>query len=70
MPEDAISTVPEGHPANAVLDGNHPLAGIALRLSSVVRDVREATDEEIEAGSVGSSGLGMLSVAPSGQQLH
>ncbi|HZW76417.1 MAG TPA: peptidylprolyl isomerase, partial [Caldimonas sp.] len=55
---------------HVVLDGNHPLAGIALRLSIVVRDVREATDEEIEAGSVGPSGLGMLSVAPTGQQLH
>ena len=43
-----------------VLDGNHPLAGIALRLSIVVRDVREATDEEIEAGTVGSSGFGVL----------
>jgi FKBP-type peptidyl-prolyl cis-trans isomerase SlyD len=70
MPEDAIYTVTEVYPDHVVLDGNHPLAGIALRLSMVVRDVREATDEEIEAGSVGPSGLGMLSVAPSGQQLH
>jgi FKBP-type peptidyl-prolyl cis-trans isomerase SlyD len=70
MPEDAIYTVTEVYPDHVVLDGNHPLAGIALRLSIVVRDVREATDEEIEAGSVGPSGLGMLAVAPSGQQLH
>jgi len=70
MPEDAIYTITEVYPDHVVLDGNHPLAGIALRLSLVVRDVREASDEEIEAGSVGPSGLGMLSVAPSGPQLH
>ena len=33
-----------------VLDGNHPLAGIALRFWLQVFDVREATDEEIEEG--------------------
>ena len=31
-----------------VLDGNHPLAGIALRFDLKVIDVRAATDEEIE----------------------
>ena len=30
-----------------VLDGNHPLAGIALRFALNVADVRVATDEEI-----------------------
>ena len=30
-----------------VLDGNHPLAGIALRFSLNVTDVRVATAEEI-----------------------
>ena len=55
MPEDAIYTVTEVYPDHVVLDGNHPLAGIALRLALTVRDVREASEEEIEAGSVGSS---------------
>jgi FKBP-type peptidyl-prolyl cis-trans isomerase SlyD len=32
----------------AVLDGNHPLAGIALRFDIKVVDVRAATDEELE----------------------
>ena len=50
---DAIYTVTEVYPDHVVLDGNHPLAGIALRLDLVVRDVREASAEEIEAGSVG-----------------
>ena len=54
---DAIYTVTEVYPEHVVLDGNHPLAGIALRLALTVRDVREATDEEIEAGSVGSSAV-------------
>jgi FKBP-type peptidyl-prolyl cis-trans isomerase SlyD len=73
LPDDAIYTVTEVYPDHVVLDGNHPLAGIALRLSIVVRDVREATDEEIEAGSVGPSEFGALSVAPGGpggRQLH
>lgn len=33
-----------------VLDGNHPLAGMALRFSLNVTDVRAATEEEIEHG--------------------
>ena len=49
-----------------MLDGNHPLAGIALRLDLTVRDVREATPDEVERGSVGDAGLTVLStVAPS-----
>ena len=31
-----------------VLDGNHPLAGMALRCKVTVTEVRAATDEEIE----------------------
>jgi FKBP-type peptidyl-prolyl cis-trans isomerase SlyD len=33
-----------------VLDGNHPLAGIALRFSCEVISVRAARPEEIERG--------------------
>jgi FKBP-type peptidyl-prolyl cis-trans isomerase SlyD len=33
-----------------ILDGNHPLAGIALRYHLVVEDIRPATEEEIERG--------------------
>ncbi|NUZ05034.1 FKBP-type peptidyl-prolyl cis-trans isomerase [Piscinibacter koreensis] len=55
MPPDAIYTVTEVYPDHVVLDGNHPLAGIALRLSLVLRDIREATDEEIDARSVGQT---------------
>jgi FKBP-type peptidyl-prolyl cis-trans isomerase SlyD len=62
--------VTEVYPDHVVLDGNHPLAGIALRLSLVVRDVREATEEEIEAGSVGTNGIGVLAAATPGPRLH
>jgi FKBP-type peptidyl-prolyl cis-trans isomerase SlyD len=70
LPEDAIYTVTEVYQDHVVLDGNHPLAGIALRLSIVVRDVREATEAEIEAGSVGNSGLSVLAAAAPGPHLH
>ena len=70
MSADAIYTVTEVYPDHVVLDGNHPLAGIALRLDLRVRDVREATDAEIEAGSVTPSALGLLGVAPAGTRLH
>jgi len=48
-----------------VLDGNHPLAGIALRYHLVISDVRHATDEEIERGSVAPD-----AVSVSQQSLH
>lgn len=54
MPPDAIYVVTEIYPSHVVLDGNHPLAGMALRLHLCVRAVREASEDEIEAGSVGS----------------
>ena len=41
LQKDAIYNVTEVYPDHVVLDGNHPLAGIALRLQLTVRDVRE-----------------------------
>ena len=70
MPEDAIYTVTEVYPTHVVLDGNHPLAGIALRLDLKVLDVREATEEEIEAGSVGQPVMSVLTAPPPGSQIH
>jgi len=70
MPEDATYTVTEVYPTHVVLDGNHPLAGIALRLDVKVLDIREATEEEIEAGSVGQPVFTVMTSAPSGSQLH
>ena len=70
LPADAIYTVTEVYPHHVVLDGNHPLAGIALRLQLQVRDVRAASQAEIEAGSVGEPASTVLSTAPAGQHTH
>ena len=50
--EAMIFTVTDIADDKVVLDGNHPLAGIALRFSLTVADVRAATDEEIAHGHV------------------
>ena len=70
LPTDATYTVTEVYPNHVVFDGNHPLAGIALRLDLVVRDVREATDSEIEASSVDQPVFTVMNTAPSGSPLH
>lgn len=70
MPGDAIYTVTEVYPEHVVLDGNHPLAGIALRLHVKVLDVREATDEEVQAGSVGEQLLSVAGGAEGDGTLH
>lgn len=70
MPADALYVVTEVYPSHVVLDGNHPLAGLALRLKIKVRDVREATDEEIDARSVGNSAVSVLDAAVPGPRLH
>ena len=70
MPCDVVYTVTEIYPDHVVLDGNHPLAGLALRLHVTVRDVREATTAEIEAGSVGGSVLDLIDVLPAARGVH
>ena len=70
LPTDATYTVTEVYPNHVVFDGNHPLAGIALRLDLVVRDVREATDTEIAASTVDQPVFTVMNTAPSGTQLH
>eukprot|EP01030_Chromulinospumella_sphaerica_P013611 gene13611-13394_t len=50
--EPMIFTVTDIADDKVVLDGNHPLAGIALRFSLSVVDVRAASDEEIAHGHV------------------
>nr|WP_315196421.1 peptidylprolyl isomerase [uncultured Aquabacterium sp.] len=76
MPQDAIYTVTEVYDTHVVLDGNHPLAGISLNLSVKVCDVRSATEEEVEQGSVALSPLSLGGGdhgghgAPEGATLH
>ena len=73
MPKDAIYTVTEVYESHVVLDGNHPLAGIGLNLTLKVCDVRPATEEEAEQGSVALSPLSLgpgAESAPDGTTLH
>lgn len=70
MPADRVYTVTEVYPSHVVLDANHPLAGMALRIALKVLDVREATDTEISEGSVGESPLQVLHGAPPDAPLH
>lgn len=69
-PKDRIYTVTEIYPDNLVLDGNHPLAGIALRLSLKVEAVREASEEEIGQGSMGTGFFKLESMLPGNHTLH
>jgi FKBP-type peptidyl-prolyl cis-trans isomerase SlyD len=54
MPKNLLYTVTDVYPEHVVLDGNHPLAGIALRLTLHVHAVREATTQELARGSLGA----------------
>lgn len=53
-PRQALYTIAEIYPEHVVLDGNHPLAGIAIRLHLKVEGVREATEEEVGRGTCGT----------------
>jgi FKBP-type peptidyl-prolyl cis-trans isomerase SlyD len=64
MPSDAIYLVSEIFPDHVVLDGNHPLAGMALRVELKVVAVRAASEEEAEAGTLGTSAVSVLQTVP------
>ncbi len=72
MPGDVVYIVTEIYPSHVVLDGNHPLAGMSLRMHIQVRDVREATPQEIEAKSLGGTPVSLLGSSGSapGGHLH
>lgn len=67
---DTLLTITEIYPEHVVLDGNHPLAGILLRLHAKVAGVREASEEELARGSVGPGFFRLQPMAPGGEQLH
>ena len=48
--DDTIYTVTDVAADKVVLDGNHPLAGMALRFSLVILTVREASEDEVRRG--------------------
>jgi FKBP-type peptidyl-prolyl cis-trans isomerase SlyD len=60
MPVDSMYIVTEIYPSHVVLDGNHPLAGLSLRVDMRIHAVREATAEEIESHSVGGTPITVL----------
>ncbi len=70
MTTEAIYTVTEVYPEHVVLDGNHPLAGIGLRMHLTVLDVREATAEEVAAGTVGEPMFNVEMGTPPDATLH
>jgi FKBP-type peptidyl-prolyl cis-trans isomerase SlyD len=70
MPGNAIYVVTDVYPEHVVLDANHPLAGMALRMTLHVRDVREATPQEIDARSVGTGAVSVLAGPAPGSPLH
>ncbi|WP_332776746.1 FKBP-type peptidyl-prolyl cis-trans isomerase [Polaromonas sp.] len=70
IPQDRIYTVTEIYPEHVVLDGNHPLAGIALRLNLKVESVREATEQEIGRGSLGTGFFKLEPLTPGNDTLH
>ncbi len=70
LPKDVLYTVSDIYPEHVVLDGNHPLAGVGLRLHLKVEAVREASDEEIAAGTVGTGFFRIQPAASGGSLLH
>ncbi|MDP2419414.1 MAG: FKBP-type peptidyl-prolyl cis-trans isomerase [Hydrogenophaga sp.] len=58
-PKDRIYFVSDIYPDHVVLDANHPLAGIALRIALKVHSVREAEESEVGAGSLGTGFFSM-----------
>ena len=69
-PADAILTITEIYPEHVVLDANHPLAGIGLRLNLRVASVREATVDEVGRGSAGTGFFRLQPAASGSRHLH
>lgn len=58
---DLLLSVTEIYPEHVVLDGNHPLAGIALQLEITIKSVRPSTVDEQRRGS---TGIGFFKISP------
>lgn len=69
-PRDLLYTVTDIYPDHVVVDGNHPLAGIGIRLSLKVESVREATEEEVGRRTAGTGFFKVQAQAPGGTSLH
>ena len=68
-PKDVIYTITDIYPEHVVIDGNHPLSGMALRISLKITGVRHATSQEISHGTCGS-GFFSLPPTPGSDLLH
>jgi FKBP-type peptidyl-prolyl cis-trans isomerase SlyD len=65
-----VFTVTEIGEGKAVLDGNHPLAGLAIRIDITVIDVRHATADELAEADLPTV-PGFLSIpAPDGRRFQ
>ncbi|HMN93197.1 MAG TPA: peptidylprolyl isomerase [Hydrogenophaga sp.] len=53
-PRDRLYFVSDIYPDHVVMDGNHPLAGVALRVKLKVHAVREAELDEVGRGTLGT----------------
>jgi FKBP-type peptidyl-prolyl cis-trans isomerase SlyD len=69
-PRDLLYTVTDIYPEHVVLDGNHPLAGIAIRIHLEVKSVREASDEEKDRGTAGTGFFKIEPQVPGSNLLH
>jgi len=69
-PADRLYFVSDIYPDHVVMDGNHPLAGIALRLRLRIHSVREATEEEVGHGSTGAGFFTVQRSSPPDATLH
>ena len=63
--DERLYTVTDVGAGKVVLDGNHPLAGLAIEFRATVREVRGATGDEIEAGHADDPGAFRFRVADS-----
>ncbi len=70
IPPEHIYTVTDIYPEHVVLDGNHPLGGIAIRLAVKVESVREATEAEVGQGSLGTGFFKLEPTASGNDTLH
>lgn len=61
LDRERLYTVAQLYPEHVVLDGNHPLAGMALRIALQVHAVRAASPEEMQRAS---AGVGFFRVQP------
>ena len=54
--DDELFTITDITDDKVVVDGNHPLAGVALNFICTIADVRQATAEEISHGHIHGDG--------------